>query len=194
MTGSDGDYDFTEDHRGVGGDLPPLQDAKEEIIYSGGPAQVLNYNTFALCGFLFAMALIAPGIYNNALAEPYPSLREPYMIVSKFLFFAPILWAFWVWLVIRCHRYVVSTEELHESSGVFSRRTDVLQLYRVKDITLDQPFTLRIFGCGNIVMDTSDKTTPIVVLKAVKSPKPLVKVLTRHVEMMRSIKGVREID
>lgn len=167
---------------------------RERTVYQGGPSQVLNYNTFTVCALIFAVAIIAPGIYNNALAKQFPDYKNVYMLVSKAMFFLPLLWSFWVWLELRCHRYILTTETFQEVRGVFSRRTDILQLYRVKDMTLEQPFTLRMFGCGNIVLDTSDKTTPIVLLKAVKQPRNLMAMLSRNVEIMRTLKGVREID
>lgn len=92
------------------------------------------------------------------------------------------------------HRYTLTTERFNEESGIFSKTTEVLELFRVKDITLSQPFSLRMWGLGNIVMDTSDKSTPVVIIYGVKDAGSVVNMLRKHVDIMRTQKGVREVD
>ncbi len=40
-----------------------------------------------------------------------------------------------------------------------------LELYRVKDIVLNEPFLLRLVGLSNIVLVTSDRSTPVFVVE-----------------------------
>ena len=56
------------------------------------------------------------------------------------------------------------------------------------------PFVLRLFSLGNITLRTSDKSTPIVRLKAVPKAENLREVIRQHVEDMREKKQVREVD
>ncbi len=106
----------------------------------------------------------------------------------------PIFIAIWKWLDVRCFVYELTTERLRQTHGIFSKRVDELELYRVKDIALEQPFFLRLFSLANIVLDTSDKTTPRVVLKAIPEAKELANEIRQHVEIQRQRKQVREID
>ncbi len=170
----------------------PVQ--QEKTVYLGGPSQVINYNTFIVCAILFVIVLSAPAIYKTFLAAQYSEFKMYYMLASKILFFVPIIWAFSVWIKVKMHKYTITTERLTEEVGVLSKNTDVLELYRVKDITFNEPFALRMFSCGNIILDTSDKSTPLVVLHAIKSPKAVIDILRQNVEIMRTKKGVREID
>lgn len=187
----DSEYSFENDVRGQNNQ--PGYDP-EQILYHGGPSQIININKFTICGFLFLLAITAPIIYREAIQENYPDIKDILLLVSKILFFISPLYALWSWLEVKCHRYTLTNENFKEVDGVFSRRTEILQLYRVKDLTFEQPFSLRMFGCGNIVLETSDKTTPIVVIYAIKNPKPLIDLISRRVEYMRTLKGVREID
>ncbi|MDA0780981.1 MAG: PH domain-containing protein [Rickettsiales bacterium] len=182
--------------RGVAGEgmdgrsLPP-----EKLIYEGGPSQIVNFNVYTVCVIIFLFAIFAPSFWDKFLANSTISqYRDYYILVCKAFFFVPIVWAFWVWLVIRCHRYRITTERIHEKEGVFSRSTDELELFRIKDITFLEPFALRMFGCGNVVLDTSDKSTPMVVLYAIKDGQKLIDVLRKHVMEMRIRRGVHEID
>jgi uncharacterized membrane protein YdbT with pleckstrin-like domain len=106
----------------------------------------------------------------------------------------PIFIALWKWLELRSFVYELTTERLKQTSGVFSTRTDELELYRVKDIAREQPFFLRMFGLANVILDTSDKTTPRVVLPGIRDADQLANSIRQHVEIQRQRKRVREID
>jgi membrane protein YdbS with pleckstrin-like domain len=108
----------------------------------------------------------------------------------------PIFIALWNWLTIRCMTYELTNQRFRISRGVLSRRTDELELYRVKDTSLVQPFWLRIFSLANIVMITSDMSTPSVSIKGIPfdNAKQLRETLRSHVEQLRERKRVREID
>src|SRR5581483_3197507 len=69
----------------------------------------------------------------------------------------PIFIGFWKWLYTRSQRYDVTSERLCITSGIFSKRTEELELYRVRDITLIEPFSLRMFSLGNIELWTTDR-------------------------------------
>ena len=166
----------------------------EKVIYKGGPSQVINYNVFAICTIIFLFAIWAPSLFDKYFLKSYGQFEDYVKIGLMLFFFAPIAYGFWAWLKVRCHRYIVTTERLMEEEGVFTKETNELELYRVKDITFVEPFTLRVFGCGNIILDTSDKSTPIVFLHAIKNGRPILDKLRHHVQIMRERKGVREID
>ena len=88
----------------------------------------------------------------------------------------------------------ITEERIIEQTGILSRKTDEAELYRVKDIRLDEPFYLRIFGLSNILIVTSDKTSPIISLLGIKDGNKLRKELRDLVELRRDKKGVRERD
>lgn len=109
----------------------------------------------------------------------------------------PIVVAFVRWLQIRNHVYEVTTQRIRETTGIFNKQTDDLELYRVKDMRLDQPFFLRLFGAGTIVMLTSDRTSENFMLKGIRpegGPRALLDQIRKHVEIRRDVKRVREVD
>lgn len=106
----------------------------------------------------------------------------------------PIFYAAWRWIDTRCHRYAVSDQRVRVTQGVFSKRTDSVELYRVKDVVLLEPFGLRLFGLGNVELRTSDMTSPLLVLRAVPEPAALREKVLLAAEARRDAKGVREMD
>jgi uncharacterized membrane protein YdbT with pleckstrin-like domain len=106
----------------------------------------------------------------------------------------PLFLMGWWWLQVRCTEYEMSSQRLRLRSGVLNKSTHDLELYRVKDVRLLQPFWLRLFGLSHMVLDTSDRSHPHVVLLAIRDAEPLMDVVREHVEALRIARGIREID
>jgi uncharacterized membrane protein YdbT with pleckstrin-like domain len=90
--------------------------------------------------------------------------------------------------------YELTTERLKTTEGVFSKVTDTLELYRVKDLETRQPFFSRLAGVENIQLNTSDTSSPVIVIEAIPSTVGLADKVRNQVEAIRAQKGVREID
>ena len=71
---------------------------------------------------------------------------------------------------------------------------DEIELYRIKDSTVDNPFILRILGLGNIRLITSDKSTPVITIPAIKDAREVRETIRKRVEYLRDKKRVREVD
>jgi uncharacterized membrane protein YdbT with pleckstrin-like domain len=106
----------------------------------------------------------------------------------------PLFIILWKWLVVKNMKYELTTERLRMRHGVLNKKLDELELYRVRDYKLDQPFFLRLFSLGNIILQTSDRTHPTVVIQAIPDAENLREQLRTYVEACRTRKGVRELD
>ena len=117
-------------------------------------------------------------------------------IVCRLLFFLviPLFVALWRWLEVKYTKYELTTQRLRTRYGVLNRKTDELELYRVRDYQLVEPFFLRLFSLGNVVLRTSDRSNPVVTIKAVENGEELREKLRQYVEECRTHKGVREFD
>ena len=106
----------------------------------------------------------------------------------------PIFIALARYLQTKNNVFELTTERLKMTEGVFSKVTETLELYRVKDIEVRQPFFYRIFGVENIQINTSDLSSPVVLLEAIPRTIGLADKLRNQVEIIRLQKKVREID
>ena len=106
----------------------------------------------------------------------------------------PIFFALARYLQTKCKIYELTTQRFKITSGVFSKVTETLELYRVKDIETRQPFLSRLVGVENVQMTTSDTSSPLVLIEAVPSSVGLADKLRNQVEIIRQQKRVREID
>jgi uncharacterized membrane protein YdbT with pleckstrin-like domain len=98
------------------------------------------------------------------------------------------------WWVTKATHYELTTQRLRKTSGILNRRLDELELYRVKDYSLEQPFVLRMLGLGNLSLITSDASTPELELKAIAGAEDVREKLRHAVQSERDRKRVRELD
>jgi len=94
----------------------------------------------------------------------------------------------------KCKIFELTTQRFKITSGVFSKVTETLELYRVKDIETRQSFLERLVGVENVRMNTSDASSPLVLIEAVPSTVKLADKLRNQVEIIRQQKRVREVD
>jgi len=106
----------------------------------------------------------------------------------------PVFFALAYYLQTRCKVFELTTQRLKITSGVFTKVTETLELYRVKDIETRQPFFSQLVGIENVQMTTSDASSPFVLIEAVPSSIGFADKLRNQVEIIRQQKRVREID
>lgn len=150
----------------------------EDILWKGSPSQVLN-----LGKFLVSLLLIA-GIGVGGTFFP-PAWAAVVL---------PLAWMIWEFLKVRCRVYELTTERLRLYSGVLNQTIDEVELYRVKDATMERPFWIRMFGLSSLYLETSDRSHPKVELEAVSDAVNLRETLRKQVEYWRDRKRVREVD
>ena len=108
-----------------------------------------------------------------------------------FFLVLPLFWMLWKFLVVRNTKYELTSQRLTTHVGVLSKTTEELELYRVKDTRFEQSLFLRIFGLGNVTLVSSDASSPIVKIKAVKNARALREQIRNLVEARRDAKQVR---
>jgi uncharacterized membrane protein YdbT with pleckstrin-like domain len=179
------------DHRLVLASTPAKNCAMaEETVWCGSSSQIKNLGLFVVailaCGIVF---LIFALVWGNAT----PSVRavSPHIL---WLAIVPIFIALARYLQTKSKVYELTTERLKTTEGVFSKVTDTLELYRVKDLETQQPFWSRMCGIENVRINTSDLSTPFVVIEAVPIVLGLGDKIRNAVENVRMQKRVREID
>jgi membrane protein YdbS with pleckstrin-like domain len=106
----------------------------------------------------------------------------------------PIFFALVYYFRTKCKVFELTTQRFKITSGVFTKVTETLELYRVKDIETRQPFFSRLVGIENVQMTTSDASSPIVLIDAIPSSVGFADKLRHQVELIRQQKRVREID
>ena len=132
-------------------------------------------------------------IFAYASRNGSPEIKKASPLILCVLV-VPIFMALSRYLQTKNRVYELTNERLKTSAGVFSRVTETLELYRVKDLETHQPFLYRLVGMENVQLNTSDASSPVVFMNAVPARAGLGDKIRNHVEAIRAQKGVREID
>lgn len=153
--------------------------SQEQIIWQGSQSQVLNIGTY------IGISLITIIILGLSLM---------FFPLAAVIVIIPLVYLFIQFLLIKSNRYKVTTERIFFTTGIFSKKTEALELYRVRDLDMYEPFWQRMFKLGNVKLTTSDKTTPEFILKAVPNPAELLNNIRKAVENRRDVKRVRGVE
>jgi len=164
--------------------MNPPDASAEALVWSGTPSQWTHFGTYLFCLLLAALVVVAYLLYSPAAPQP--------LILTGLA--VPVLWALGRWIGTRCQRYEVTTERAKLTTGLLSRHTQEIELYRVRDYTVIEPFWLRLVGCGDVVLVSADRSSPSFVLRAVPRARWLKDEIRRHTERMRQRRGVRDLD
>jgi membrane protein YdbS with pleckstrin-like domain len=162
---------------------------QEQVIWQGSPSQLVNTKTYAFCLLAVAFIAVTPWALDHYFGGIPPQVY--WVMVFALL---PLAVAGWRWLQIRSHRYELTTERVRIETGVLSKTQEVIELYRIKDISLERPLIMRMCGLGSVTAYTSDRSAPMMTFYAVRQPRQLTEALRTHVEARRIKRGVRELD
>ncbi len=82
-------------------------------------------------------------------------------------------WAALIWLRRAAIRYTLSSQRLEIERGLFARRRESIDLFRVRDVVLDQSFVERMRGLGTITLYSTDQVAPTLALASLPDAQAL---------------------
>ena len=135
---------------------------------------------FLIPHIFIAFIITFSGIYFNAV----------YLILLSLLFVALGLYKY---LLIISSTFYLSGQQLIIQRGVFSKTVNYLELYRIKDILVEQPFWMKALGLMNIILLSFDKAESLLILKGTKIS-DLPQSIPKHVQECRQRNKVLTID
>jgi uncharacterized membrane protein YdbT with pleckstrin-like domain len=147
----------------------------------------LGFRTFLLAGVFLLLALA--GIIFGVMDQS-SWLGRAALIAGAALFVATALMVLYVAVRIRSVRFTITRRLIEREQGVIFKRVDALDLARVKDIELSQSLFDRLVGIGTIVVYSTDKTSPTLLIEAVPNPRPVYEQLRDAVMEITQRRGV----
>jgi len=103
--------------------------------------------------------------------------------------------AIYLWIRTLGKHYRITSQRVVVQSGVFGKRMDQIDLYRVVDFAVERSFGQRIMGTGTLVLEAMDKTTPELRIEGIRADvNQLYERLRAAAEVEKQRRGVRIMD
>lgn len=113
--------------------------------------------------------------------------------VGLILMIAMSLHFLYMLLYLRLMKFTVTDEQIIYNHGVFNRKSEFIELYRVIDFHEDVSFIQNIFDIKTVTVYSGDRTTPRLRIPGIALGYPLVQTLRERVEYNKRRKGIYEI-
>ena len=165
----------------------------EQTLWSGSPSWLLHLGKVIFWGILgIVLPIIIVTLWTKGIENP--KLDTFFWVVLIASIVIPFTIIFVKILDTRFINYSLTTERLIIKRGILTRTTDEVELYRVKDIRLVEPFLQRLVGLAVIEITSSDRSNPNISMSGIRGGDVLRNTMRNQVERLRTNKNVREVD
>lgn len=154
----------------------------EVLIWKGRPSHLSRLGTYLLC-MLMALSTIPFSVISESLLA-HPDWQSIRLGLIWTMIGVPVFLSLSTWLGIMRHLYELTSERLIEHTGIF-RNSEPVELYSIIDYQLPPAYLLALFGLGDVVLETSDKRQPRVVIRSVPNRVWLYEQIRNRVEQLR---------
>jgi uncharacterized membrane protein YdbT with pleckstrin-like domain len=139
-----------------------------------------------LFAFLKALPLILLAITFLLLAW----WLSPYFIVFSMVVCG---FAWYRLLYIRSFQYLITHEYIRITQGIFFKRIDQLEMFRVKDYIITQSFILQLFKLMYLTLKSTDPENPVLQFQGIPES-PITDTIRERVLEARKSNNIYEIN
>src|ERR1700722_6354090 len=117
---------------------------------------------FIKAGYVCALLVVAAAIFIHYkyLVNQYPDQRFPYLPIASLLV---LLWPIKRHLQRQTVKLTLAGDKLRYETGLARKSMRIIQLSKVQDVRVIQSFGQRMFGVGNISIETAGENSRLVV-------------------------------
>jgi membrane protein YdbS with pleckstrin-like domain len=170
-------------------DVGPHPDDPKVTVYEGSPSWR------AFFGSYFLICLLTPAIAAAAVYVVwYERLESKWQVLAGAIPAVIGIIAFFIIGMIRgSNRVRMTNRSVENESGVFSKKIDVMELWRIRDVRYKQSFLDRILGIAHIEVFTKDVTTPHFEIVGLPASRDVFEKLRDNIQIQRQSQRVMGI-
>ena len=162
----------------------PKSDIDSKLYFQGAPSLlallgtiITNAVILAIFGFLafFPMEWLGK-LATQPMGQMIAKYRPLVFIAVLVVIGISVIWEI---LKLKAISYTITNDRIEFERGVFSRKTDNLDLFRIRDLALNRSLTDRLLGIGTVKMLTSDQTHPVIEMTKIKNARNIYDTLKK---------------
>jgi len=139
---------------------------------------------------MFAFLKVLPLIFLGLLLLLLAWWLSSYLILLSFVV---CIVAWYRFLYVRSVEYLVTTEYIRISQGIFFKRIDQLEMYRIKDYVMIQPFSLQLFRLMDLLLKSTDPENPMIWLRGIPES-AIIDTIRERVQEARKYNNIYEVN
>lgn len=150
------------------------QTTREETLWRGGPSPILLVGkVIALVATLVLIPLLAYFFASTVTydLEKARNLRTAGWVITAILVAIQAVMLLVAWLKLRSTMYMVTNQRVIIEQGILSKSVNEVDLRVIDDSQFFQGLTDRMLGIGNVTLISTDKSTPMSMLRSVRDPR-----------------------
>jgi membrane protein YdbS with pleckstrin-like domain len=160
--------------------------ADRKVLYSGSPSWRAYFGEYAI---VTAATLLVPFLCYWFARKLHATTVNQILAISIPLAMGVVAFAaihFWR----RSKVFRVTNTNIESEYGLLSKKIDVLELWRCRDVRYRQSFIDRILSIAHIEIHTADVTTPLLEIVGVPASRQLFEQIRDSIEIQRQARNV----
>jgi len=158
----------------------PEAPKERKVLYEGAPSWRAYFPHY----FFGALATLLVPLAYYRLIEWQRGLVYVILLAAAALYFVGLH------LVRRSTRFRVTTSNIESERGVLSKKIDVLELWRCRDVRYKQSLLDRVLGIAHIELFTADVSTPHLEMIGLPASRQLFEQIRDGIELQRQARNV----
>jgi membrane protein YdbS with pleckstrin-like domain len=160
--------------------------SERKVLYSGSPSWRAYFGEYAV----ISLATIGVPLIASWIAMSLDATQIPLTLAIAIPLAMGVIAFFALHFYRRSKIFRVTTTNIESEYGLLSKKIDVLELWRCRDVRYVQSFVDRILGIAHIEIHTADVTTPVLQIVGVPASRQLFERIRDSIEIQRQARNV----
>jgi uncharacterized membrane protein YdbT with pleckstrin-like domain len=159
---------------------------ERKVLYAGSPSWRAYFGEYAIV----VLAMIGIPFVTGWIARRMGASQNNLVLAVSIPLAMGIIAFFAVHFWRRSRVFRVTTTNIESEYGLLSKKIDVLELWRCRDVRYVQSFLDRILGVAHIEIHTADVTTPLLQIVGLPASRQLFEKIRDSIEIQRQARNV----
>ncbi len=169
-----------------GGHHAPDTRSERKMLYDGAPSWRAYFTHY----FFGTLATLLGFVIFDWILRQLDQPNSTRLIFALILFGVAALYFAGLYFYRKSIRFRVTTSNIETERGILSKKIDVLELWRCRDVRYKQTLLDRILGIAHIEIFTADVSTPHLEITGLPASRQLFEQIRDGIELQRQSRNV----